>query len=236
MRTRVSLLLLLGLLMCGTSALAAESNDNERFPQNQEALSFALTATPAEAETAETEAEIKTATAFNAVETDIPEETDIVSSFEDLQLWLRNLDGYGGEVVLGDTITIEETISPSYNYTGPLSIDTGSFGLIYDGGYIDYCDLFLTGKGVDIPVLEIRNTGNAKIITITILINTEIIDVVLCFTTAASFSQSNIGKIRFEKIPNTVVNIINAAGTSISQTASSIDGFTAIIKNISESI
>ncbi|MBS5063024.1 MAG: hypothetical protein KHZ58_04565 [Hungatella hathewayi] len=160
MRTRVSLLLLLGLLMCGTSALAAESNDNERFPQNQEALSFALTATPAEAETAETEAEIKTATAFNAVETDIPEETDIVSSFEDLQLWLRNLDGYGGEVVLGDTITIEETISPSYNYTGPLSIDTGSFGLIYDGGYIDYCDLFLTGKGVDIPVLEIRNTGN----------------------------------------------------------------------------
>ncbi|MBS4985504.1 MAG: hypothetical protein KH024_15070 [Hungatella hathewayi] len=182
MRTRVSLLLLLGLLMCGTSALAAESNDNERFPQNQEALSFVLAATPAEAEAeaaeaeaaeaetaeaeateaeaTETEAEIKTATALNAVETDIPEETDIVSNFEDLHLWLENLDGYGGEVVLGDTITIKETISPSYNYTGPLSIDTGSFGLIYDGGYIDYCDLFLTGEGVDIPVLEIRNTGN----------------------------------------------------------------------------
>ena len=175
MRTRVSLLLLLGLLMCGTSALAAESNDNERFPQNQEALSFVLAATPAEAEAAEaeaaeaetaeaeateaeateTEAEIKTATALNAVETDIPEETDIVSNFEDLHLWLENLDGYGGEVVLGDTITIKETISPSYNYTGPLSIDTGSFGLIYDGGYIDYCDLFLTGEGVDIRTVII---------------------------------------------------------------------------------
>ena len=153
MRTRVSLLLLLGLLMCGTSALAAESNDNERFPQNQEALSFVLAATPAEAEAeaaeaeaaeaetaeaeateaeaTETEAEIKTATALNAVETDIPEETDIVSNFEDLHLWLENLDGYGGEVVLGDTITIKETISPSYNYTGPLSIDTGSFGRLH---------------------------------------------------------------------------------------------------------
>lgn len=153
MRTGVSLLLLLGLLMCGTSALAAESNDNERFPQNQEALSFALTATPSEAE------ETEIATASNALELDFAEEPITVNEVEDLQQWLENLDGHGGEVALGRTITIDQTIFPSVDQDGPICIDTGAFGLIYDGGYIASYNLFLTGEGVDLPVLEIKSTG-----------------------------------------------------------------------------
>lgn len=169
MRTRVSLLLLLGLLMCGTSALAAESNDNERFPQNQEALSFALTATPAEAEAAEgetkesagtfDEAETGIATASNALELDFTDEPVMVNGIGDLNTWLEELDGHGGEVVLGSTIIIDETISPLADQDGPICIDTGAFGLIYDGGYIDSYNLFLTGEGVDLPVLEIKSTG-----------------------------------------------------------------------------
>ncbi|PNV61211.1 hypothetical protein C0033_14530 [Clostridium sp. chh4-2] len=118
----------------------------------------------------ELDMELETATASNAEEP-VPEsavlnaaqqrafqqEAETVSTAEELSDWLHRLDGSGGEVELGATITIEESIFAYENQSGTVRINTGRFGLIYDGGFIDVLGLELIGEGVDVPVLEIKS-------------------------------------------------------------------------------
>ena len=120
----------------------------------------------------ELDMDLETATSSNAEEPDkLPEaavlntvqqrafqqETETVSTAEELSDWLHRLDGSGGEVALGATITIEESIFAYENQSGAVRINTGRFGLIYDGGNIDVLGLELIGEGVDVPVLEIKS-------------------------------------------------------------------------------
>lgn len=81
-----------------------------------------------------------------------------VYTFEELEQWFAGLDDQGGKVVLGDTITIEDSIFTYEEQRNPICIDTGAYGLIYDGGNIDVQNLKLEGEGIDVPVLEIRST------------------------------------------------------------------------------
>lgn len=120
----------------------------------------------------ELDMELETATASNAEEPDrrpeaavlntvqqraFQQETETVSTVEELSDWLHRLDGSGGEVTLGDTITIEESIFAYEDQSGAVRINTGRFGVIYDGGNIDVLGLELIGEGVDVPVLEIKS-------------------------------------------------------------------------------
>lgn len=112
----------------------------------------------------ETDICMETATDSNAsafLSSDIQPELAAVSTIEELANWLANLDGQGGEVRLDASITLTRSIWPNEDQSEPIIIHTGAYGLIYDGGYISAFDLVLVGEGVDMPVLEIRNTGDS---------------------------------------------------------------------------
>lgn len=82
-----------------------------------------------------------------------------ISTEEELMQWVDELDDLGGEAVLERPITITD---PNWSCTflyQPAVIHTGAFGLIYDGSYISASSLELVGDGVDMPVLEIKSTG-----------------------------------------------------------------------------
>ncbi len=82
---------------------------------------------------------------------------DIVASEDELSAWLQSHAETGGTVYLGATITISYS---SWIYgTEPITIETGAYGLVFDGGYLDSPALYLSGEGVDIPVLEVRSVG-----------------------------------------------------------------------------
>lgn len=78
---------------------------------------------------------------------------DYIDSEDAFLSWIDNHPD-GGSISLGIDITIKTHIMLS----GPLYIDTGSHGIIFDGGSI-YYPLTITGEGVDVPVLTIINPG-----------------------------------------------------------------------------
>ena len=84
---------------------------------------------------------------------------DIVMDETELALWCEDHDGIGGTVYLGQDITITEIISGGYR-GGHIIINTGKFGIIYDGGCISLYDWEITGEGVDRPVLTVIETGS----------------------------------------------------------------------------
>lgn len=79
-------------------------------------------------------------------------EMDVVSTREELYTWYEEHLISGGEVTLGDTITITDSIR---FHVGQVQINTGRHGLIYDGGAINGDNLTITGEGVDTPVVDI---------------------------------------------------------------------------------
>lgn len=79
-------------------------------------------------------------------------EIDVVSTREELYAWYEEHLISGGEVTLGDTITITDSI---WFHVGQVQINTGRYGLIYDGAAINGDNLTITGEGVDTPVVDI---------------------------------------------------------------------------------
>ncbi len=82
-----------------------------------------------------------------------------VSSPEELQAWIDENYEIGGRVTLSASIVLEESLYPPA-YLGEdaplITIDTGSFGLIFDGGDNgDLANSVITGEGVDCPVVTI---------------------------------------------------------------------------------
>jgi len=80
---------------------------------------------------------------------------------EQLMDWYVAKVGAGGTVSLGCNIVITEG-NFDYNMnekTPVVTIDTGEFGLIYDGGALSPGDFMLTGEGVDTPVLTVIDPG-----------------------------------------------------------------------------
>ncbi len=82
---------------------------------------------------------------------------DIVTSEDELSAWLQSHAETGGTVRLGATITI--SYSPGLYGTESITIETGAYGLIFDGGFLDSPALYLSGEGVNVPVLEVRSVG-----------------------------------------------------------------------------
>ena len=90
-----------------------------------------------------------------------PEEReDVVYNGAELAAWLAGHRVGGGRVSLGGVVTLTETIL--LHGCGHIVIDTGEYGLIYGRGGIyllGYEEFSITGEGVDVPVLDIYDTG-----------------------------------------------------------------------------
>lgn len=173
MRRILSVTLILGLLLCGTPAFAAvkgsisKAASDDTLPgtatDSNAASETAKPATPSDADDKfDSHHQIlqpEAATDSNATEPLTPE-MQTVSTADELKDLLENYDGTGGTISFGATITLEDSI---YFYGESVCINTGAFGLIYDGGCIetsgnDTLALVLTGEGIDVPVLEIKRT------------------------------------------------------------------------------
>jgi len=83
-----------------------------------------------------------------------PMDEDTVGTEKELDEWCMAHDGIGGTVYLNSNITVEHGISGGYR-GGHIVIDTGAFGVIFDGGCIALYDFEIVGEGVDNPVVTV---------------------------------------------------------------------------------
>lgn len=90
-------------------------------------------------------------------------DSGIVNTEQELLQWLELHQDDGGTVRLGQTITIKRG-AYTLDYPGVITIDTGAYGLVFDGGvlYIGGESL-LTGEGVDVPVLDVKSMGKMRV-------------------------------------------------------------------------
>ena len=90
-------------------------------------------------------------------------DSGIVNTEQELLQWLELHQDDGGTVRLGQTITIKRG-AYTLDYPGVITIDTGAYGLVFDGGvlYIGGESL-LTGEGVDVPVLDVKSMGRMRV-------------------------------------------------------------------------
>lgn len=89
----------------------------------------------------------------------IDAEDDIIYTESELREWLVLNEDNGGSVSLGAAITVTHLLHTS----SPVVIDTGRFGLVFDGSFIYGDDLQIIGEGIDMPVVDVirTNYGNS---------------------------------------------------------------------------
>lgn len=89
------------------------------------------------------------------------EQGDVVFYEDELAGWLDAHMYTGGTVRLGNIITITEPIRVYADASSPVVIDTATFGMVFDEGYIygDYGFCHITGEGIDVPVVDVWNMG-----------------------------------------------------------------------------
>ncbi len=90
---------------------------------------------------------------------DEPEETDTVSTEEGLAEWIEQHKETGGTVSLSRCVTITQDMG-IYGIYGEITVDTGSFGLVFNGGMLPTGNVFITGEGVAVPVVEVRQADD----------------------------------------------------------------------------
>lgn len=90
---------------------------------------------------------------------DEPEETDTVSSQDALAEWIEQHKETGGTVSLGDSVTITQDMG-IYGITGEITVDTGNYGLVFQGGMLPIDNVFITGEGVDVPVVDVLRANS----------------------------------------------------------------------------
>lgn len=84
----------------------------------------------------------------------------VVYNEEELAAWLAEHDSTGGIVTLGSVVTVTQYLCIGRYAEAPITIDTGAFGLVFNGGFIDGLERFsITGEGVEMPVLDVLRTG-----------------------------------------------------------------------------
>ncbi|WP_369282020.1 hypothetical protein [Oscillibacter sp. GMB15532] len=86
---------------------------------------------------------------------DAPLETGAVSKEEDLAEWIQQHQETGGTVTLSDHVTITQDMG-IYGINGKITIDTGMFGLVFDGGMLPTYNVFITGEGINVPVVNVK--------------------------------------------------------------------------------
>lgn len=69
--------------------------------------------------------------------------------------WFEAHQSTGGSLRLGATVELTRAYTYS-NGEVSFTIDTGPYGLVFNGGYLFHGDLTIAGEGVDVPVLEVR--------------------------------------------------------------------------------
>ncbi len=164
MRTTLSILLTALLLY-----LAAAWAEAEAFPAGDGAEETYINSDGnqgAETEVTQTSENDPAASGENDLLPAASDENDlsenIVYTQSDLAAWLESHVESGGRVTLGNTITLTKLISPNDLYEKRITIDTGQYGLVYDGGSIHMYGLEgweIVGEGVDVPVLDVYNVG-----------------------------------------------------------------------------
>lgn len=93
-----------------------------------------------------------------------PVSENVVYTEEDLAAWCEEHIYSGGTVSFGASITLTQILALySYGSGGHITIDTGPYGLIYDGGSIFLPDFEITGEGVDVPVIDVYGVGGWRL-------------------------------------------------------------------------
>lgn len=82
---------------------------------------------------------------------------DVVYTEGELRDWCVANGASGGRVALGQTIVLTSHISKDEGNI--ITIDTGEFGLVYNGGIISTDGFEIIGEGVDVPVVDIYDAG-----------------------------------------------------------------------------
>lgn len=92
---------------------------------------------------------------------DETEQPDMVSDEAELTAWIAAHKATGGTVSLGASVTITEAMG-IYGIYGEITIDTGEYGLVFDGGTLPSSAILIIGEGVDVPVVGVlsANGGN----------------------------------------------------------------------------
>jgi len=83
---------------------------------------------------------------------------NVVHTEAELEQWIIDYKHTGGEVELGNNITITEMLT-IYSVSAKITINTGQYGLIYDGGSIYTDNIEITGEGVEVPVVDVYDAG-----------------------------------------------------------------------------
>ncbi|WP_312280169.1 hypothetical protein [Oscillibacter sp.] len=86
---------------------------------------------------------------------DVPEESGTANSEEMLAEWIEQHQETGGTVSLSDHVTITRDMG-IYGIVGEITIDTGMFGLVFHGGMLPTYNVFITGEGVNVPVVDVQ--------------------------------------------------------------------------------
>ena len=82
----------------------------------------------------------------------------IVQNEEDLRDWFNVNFLHGGTVSLGTTVEITQDLTAFATKENPIIIDTGAFGLIFNGGEV-FGNVIIRGEGVSVPVVHFQNTS-----------------------------------------------------------------------------
>ena len=93
---------------------------------------------------------------------DAETQNDIVFDEAALAEWLDEHRYMGGTVSLGDTVVLTSPIQVYAGAASSITIDTGAFGLIFDGGYFysGYEYFHVSGEGVDVPVIDVLSMNS----------------------------------------------------------------------------
>lgn len=91
-----------------------------------------------------------------------PGQPEIVYDEAELQEWIKRHKITGGTVSLGTSITITQSMGV-YGIYGHIIIDTGKYGLVFDGAVLPSSDIFIIGEGVDMPVVDVLRAASDSI-------------------------------------------------------------------------
>lgn len=111
-------------------------------------------ATPSDGKEVLSESLSKTATQVG-----LSDEADVVHTESELEAWIQEHCYDGGTVSLGCSITITQPIWYHERYLNVV-INTGEYGLIFDGGMLSNTEIQIIGEGVDLPVVTINDLSS----------------------------------------------------------------------------
>ena len=86
---------------------------------------------------------------------------DVVSNEEELWAWLEGHSATGGTVFLDNEVRIMQH-NHLNGISGEIIINTGSNGLVFDGGTLTGGDIKITGEGVEVPVVDVWQVGDGS--------------------------------------------------------------------------